>query len=169
MINAVILNLGISVAVFVLLLVISKQPVDKERGRTDFTFIMPLAPWSHALAMFLNLSLMARVLHSAALELFLWILLGIDNFDTGCPNLFRMMRKNLKFVRLMRLMRFLLNSWNKNFNFEIISQQIRPIGGEISCLAFTTFFVFWDFSQNSCPKLKFAKLEFWKERPKNWM
>eukprot|EP00093_Oithona_nana_P009428 09428.XXX_452977_454402_1 [CDS] Oithona nana genome sequencing. len=77
MINAVILNLGISVAVFVLLLVISKQPVDKERGRTDFTFIMPLAPWSHALAMFLNLSLMARVLHSAALELFLWILLGV--------------------------------------------------------------------------------------------
>ena len=78
MINAVILNLGISVAVFVLLLVISKQPADKERGRTDFTFIMPLAPWSHALAMFLNLSLMARVLHSAALELFLWILLGKD-------------------------------------------------------------------------------------------
>ena len=110
MINAVILNLGISVAVFVLLLVISKQPVDKERGRTDFTFIMPLAPWSHALAMFLNLSLMARVLHSAALELFLWILLGIDNFDTGCPNLFRMMRENLKFVRLMRLMRFLLKN-----------------------------------------------------------
>ena len=164
MINAVILNLGISVAVFVLLLVISKQPVDKERGRTDFTFIMPLAPWSHALAMFLNLSLMARVLHSAALELFLWILLGIDNFDTGCPNLFRMMRENLKFVRLMRLMRFLLNSWNKNFNFEIISQKIRQIGGEISCLAFTTFFVFWDFSQNSCPKLKFAK-----ECPKNLM
>ena len=78
MINAVILNLGISVAVFVLLLVISKQPADKERGRTDFTFIMPLAPWSHALAMFLNLSLMARVLHSVALELFLWILLGKD-------------------------------------------------------------------------------------------
>ena len=76
MINAVILNLGISVAVFVLLLVISKQPVDKERGRTDFTFIMPLAPWSHALAMFLNLSLMARVLHSAAIELLLWIFLG---------------------------------------------------------------------------------------------
>ena len=86
MINAVILNLGISVAVFVLLLVISKQPVDKERGRTDFTFIMPLAPWSHALAMFLNLSLMARVLHSAALELFLWILLGTNIFHTGCLN-----------------------------------------------------------------------------------
>ena len=34
-INAVILNLGISVAVFVLLMVISKQPVDKERGMYD--------------------------------------------------------------------------------------------------------------------------------------
>ena len=63
-------------AVFVLLLVISKQPADKERGRTDFTFIMPLAPWTHALAMFLNLSLMARVLHSAWLEMILWIALG---------------------------------------------------------------------------------------------
>jgi len=76
MVNAVILNLGICVAVFVLLLVISKQPADKERGRTDFTFIMPLAPWTHALAMFLNLSLMARVLHSAWLEMILWIALG---------------------------------------------------------------------------------------------
>ena len=76
LINAVILNLGISVAVFVLLLVISKQPVDKSRGRTDFTFFMPLAPWTHALAMFLNLSLMARVLHSAALELIIWIFTG---------------------------------------------------------------------------------------------
>lgn len=76
MINAVILNLGISVAVFVLLLVISKQPSDK--SRTDFTFIMPLTPWSQALAMFLNLSLLARVLHSAWLELFLWIFLGND-------------------------------------------------------------------------------------------
>merc|ERR1719266_2224071 len=76
MVNAVILNLGICVAVFVLLLVISKQPADKERGRTDFTFIMPLAPWSHALAMFLNLSLMARVLHSAYIEMILWIALG---------------------------------------------------------------------------------------------
>lgn len=76
MINAVILNLGISVAVFVLLLVISKQPIDKARGRTDFTFIMPLAPWSHALAIFFNLSLLARVLHSVSIELILWILLG---------------------------------------------------------------------------------------------
>merc|ERR1712226_303523 len=32
MINAVILNLGISVAVFVLLILISKQPADKGRG-----------------------------------------------------------------------------------------------------------------------------------------
>ena len=76
MINAIILNLGISVAVFVLLLLISKQPADKGRGRTDFTFIMPLAPWSHALAMFLNLSLLARVLHTAWLELILWLCLG---------------------------------------------------------------------------------------------
>ncbi len=77
MINAVILNLGISVAVFVLLLVISKQPVDKARGRTDFTFVMPLAPWTSALAMFLNFSLLARVLHSAWLEILTWIFLGI--------------------------------------------------------------------------------------------
>ena len=79
MINAIILNLGISVAVFVLLLLISKQPADKGRGRTDFTFIMPLAPWSHALAMFLNLSLLARVLHTAWLELILWLCLGNQN------------------------------------------------------------------------------------------
>jgi hypothetical protein len=76
MINAIILNLGVSVAVFVLLLVISKQPKDKSRGRTDQTFIVPLAPWSQALAIFLNLSLLARVLHSAGLELVLWIFTG---------------------------------------------------------------------------------------------
>ena len=76
MINAIILNLGICVAVFVLLVLISKQPADKGRGRTDFTFIMPLAPWSHALAMFLNFSLLARALHSAWLEIILWICIG---------------------------------------------------------------------------------------------
>jgi len=77
MINAIILNLGICVAVFVLLVLISKQPADKGRGRTDFTFIMPLAPWSHALAMFLNFSLLARALHSAWLEIILWICIGL--------------------------------------------------------------------------------------------
>ena len=77
MINAVILNLGISVAVFVLLILISKQPADKGRGRTDFTFTIPLAPWSQALAIFLNLSLLARILHSAWLELIVWLCLGM--------------------------------------------------------------------------------------------
>jgi len=77
MINAVILNLGISVAVFVLLILISKQPADKGRGRTDFTFTIPLAPWSQALAIFLNLSLLARILHSAWLELIVWLCLGL--------------------------------------------------------------------------------------------
>lgn len=76
MINAAILNLGISVAIFVLLMVISKQPVDKGHGRTDFTFVMPLAPWSHALALFLNISLFARIIHSAYLELAALIGLG---------------------------------------------------------------------------------------------
>ena len=92
MINAVILNLGISVAVFVLLILISKQPADKGRGRTDFTFTIPLAPWSQALAIFLNLSLLARILHSAWLELIVWLCLGMyvglfpntNTIDTLC-------------------------------------------------------------------------------------
>ena len=84
----------------------SKQPADKGRGRTDFTFIMPLAPWSHALAMFLNLSLLARVLHTAWIELILWICLGntlIFVWSMRIAMLFRLVLGMGKFVYISHL------------------------------------------------------------------
>ena len=82
--NALIVNLGISATVFVVLLVISKQPQDRgneTQGGLDTTFLVPLTPWCQAMAVFLNFSLASHIVGSSWLELLIWLSLGKNDLS----------------------------------------------------------------------------------------